>query len=125
MRGFLVDEDLPRSLAASLREHGHQAVDVRDVGLRGCADIDVFEYARRHGLTLITADLGFANEVVFPPADHFGVVLGRFPNSTPAPMLVLHVTQGLEAMAGEDLQSCIVVVEPGQIRVRRVGRPPS
>jgi len=32
--GFLVDEDLPRSLAGALRAAGHQALDARDVGLR-------------------------------------------------------------------------------------------
>jgi hypothetical protein len=32
---FLVDEDLPRSVGAVLREFGHEVVDVRDIGLRG------------------------------------------------------------------------------------------
>jgi hypothetical protein len=32
---FLTDEDVPRSTAKILRESGYDAVDVRDVGLRG------------------------------------------------------------------------------------------
>jgi len=46
---FLVDEDLPRALAASLRAAGHEATDVRDEGLRGEPDSRVFAFARERG----------------------------------------------------------------------------
>ena len=32
---FLVDEDLPRSACELLRTYGHEAANVRDVGMRG------------------------------------------------------------------------------------------
>ncbi|WP_334111040.1 DUF5615 family PIN-like protein [Thermodesulfitimonas autotrophica] len=35
---FLVDEDLPRSTAKALSAAGDEALDVRDVGLRGAKD---------------------------------------------------------------------------------------
>ena len=38
MARFLVDEDLPKSLARELVVVGHDAVDVRDVGSRGTPD---------------------------------------------------------------------------------------
>ena len=50
MLGFLVDEDLPRSLVSVLVEAGFQAHDVRDVGLRGKSDAEVF--AEQYLLTL-------------------------------------------------------------------------
>jgi predicted nuclease of predicted toxin-antitoxin system len=31
---FLIDADLPRSVAEVIRRHGHEAIDVRDIGLR-------------------------------------------------------------------------------------------
>ncbi len=37
---FLVDEDLPRSIDSLLQEYGHEAIDVRDIGLRGANDTD-------------------------------------------------------------------------------------
>jgi len=120
MPAFLVDEDLPRSLAVSLRDRGRDAIDVRDFGLRGSADAIVFQYARDHSLTIITADVGFANEIAFPPELHHGIVLCRFPNSVAAPMLVEHIIKGLEALADEDLRSATLVIEPGQIRLRRL-----
>jgi len=43
MTRYLVDEDLPRSLARRLGEAGVDAVDVRDVGLRGASDEQVLD----------------------------------------------------------------------------------
>lgn len=80
MPGFLVDEDLPRNLAALLRNAGFEAHDVRDVGLRGSSDSDVFAYAQTHGLCLVSADLEFGNLLLFPLGAHHGIVLVRFPN---------------------------------------------
>jgi predicted nuclease of predicted toxin-antitoxin system len=42
---FLTDEDIPRSTARILRDAGFDAVDVRDVGLRGKSDALVYAYA--------------------------------------------------------------------------------
>jgi len=47
MRGFLVDEDLPRSLAAALTAAGLEAVHVVDAGLRGQSDTQVLAEAIR------------------------------------------------------------------------------
>lgn len=66
MSRFLVDEDLPRSLAPALREAGFDTQDVRDVGLRGCSDAEVFARAQAEDRILLTADLGFANALAFP-----------------------------------------------------------
>jgi len=43
----VVDEDLPRSSAALLQSLGINAIDVRDVGLKGASDAEVFEYAQK------------------------------------------------------------------------------
>ncbi|MCI0551980.1 MAG: DUF5615 family PIN-like protein [Anaerolineae bacterium] len=42
---FITDEDIPRSTARVLCDAGFDAVNVRDVGLRGKSDAEVFEYA--------------------------------------------------------------------------------
>lgn len=40
MPTFVIDEDMPRSTAGVLAESGHEALDVRDCGLRGADDHD-------------------------------------------------------------------------------------
>ena len=56
MAGFLVDENLPRSLVADLEAAGHEATHVADVGLRGKPDVEVFGYAVANGLSIISVD---------------------------------------------------------------------
>src|SRR2546428_11891323 len=83
MPRFLIDEDLPRSLARELRAAGIFAEDVRELGLRGKSDDEILNYARAHALALVTADLGFGNILRFPPGSHAGIVVTRFPNEVP------------------------------------------
>ncbi|MCQ3935583.1 MAG: hypothetical protein DPW18_00915 [Chloroflexi bacterium] len=40
---FITDEDVPRSTARILRDASFDAVDVRDIGLRGKSDAEVFD----------------------------------------------------------------------------------
>lgn len=42
---FLIDENLPLSLAAELRALGHSAEHVRDAGMGGAKDPAVYAYA--------------------------------------------------------------------------------
>jgi predicted nuclease of predicted toxin-antitoxin system len=43
---FLIDASLPRSAGAVLRQLGHEATDVRDVGMRDAPDDIIAAYAR-------------------------------------------------------------------------------
>lgn len=56
---FLTDEDVPRSTARVLRDAGFDAVNVRDVSLRGKSGREVFAYAHREGRLLITVTWAF------------------------------------------------------------------
>jgi predicted nuclease of predicted toxin-antitoxin system len=51
---FLIDEDLPRLTKNLLQRHNHEAVDVRDIGLRGAKDYQIAAYAQSKGLCLVT-----------------------------------------------------------------------
>ena len=44
MPRFLIDEDMPRSLAKVLRAKGFEVLDVRDCGLRGRSDDVTMKY---------------------------------------------------------------------------------
>jgi predicted nuclease of predicted toxin-antitoxin system len=57
---FLIDAQLPPSLAAWLREAGHEAKHVEDVGLREAEDGTVWAHALQGGLIIITKDEDFA-----------------------------------------------------------------
>ena len=57
---FLVDAQLPPSLASALRDAGFSAVAVREVGLREAKDAEIWQYAIAHQMAIITKDEDFA-----------------------------------------------------------------
>lgn len=56
---LLFDENLSSELVESLQEEYPQSVHVRGVGLRGAHDDRIWEYARDHGLTIVSKDNDF------------------------------------------------------------------
>jgi len=56
---FVVDAQLPPALAAWLREKGHDAVAVREIGLREADDRDIWSYARAEQAIVVTKDEDF------------------------------------------------------------------
>lgn len=119
MAACLIDEDLPRSTAGALRQAGHTATDVRDVGLRGRSDDEVFVYAQARGLTLLTADMGFANILRFPLGTHAGIVVLRVPNELSTAELNRLLVHALAGLSAADLRGVLVIVEVGRTRIRR------
>jgi len=121
MLRFLVDEDLPRSLAIRLRAAGSPADDVRDVGLRGRPDGEVFAHGVAHGLTLLTADLGFANLLRFPLGTHRGIIVAHLPNEWTVGRINDAIVAALSTLPDAVGLGSLVIVEPGRIRLRRPG----
>lgn len=50
---FLLVANMPRSAAGAVQRLGHEAFDVREVGLGGAEDKQIAAYAKEHGLALI------------------------------------------------------------------------
>jgi predicted nuclease of predicted toxin-antitoxin system len=119
---FLIDEDIPRSTTAVLREAGHSVEDVRDVGLRGRSDQEVFQYAQSQGAALLTADKGFSSIVRFPLGTHAGILVVRVPDELPTQTINHEVLRALKDLEGEDLAGLLMVVEVGRTRIRRASR---
>jgi len=57
---FLVDAQLPPALAGWLREAGHEAQHVEDVGLREASDQTIWAHALQTGVIVVTKDEDFA-----------------------------------------------------------------
>lgn len=57
---FIVDAQLPPALAGWLRDVGHEALPVREIGLRDAEDEVIWEYARKAGAVIVTKDEDFA-----------------------------------------------------------------
>ena len=119
MQRFLVDEDVPRSTARVLRAAGYEAEDVRDVGLRGHPDSDVYAYAQAQAAVLVSCDKGFTNLLKFPVGSHAGIIVIRIPDESPPAQLNEELLRALAQLQQEALQGCLVILELGRIRLRR------
>lgn len=116
---FLVDADLPRGTAPLIVAFGHEAIDVRDIGLGSADDPDIAAHAKAEGLCLITGDFGFADIRNYPPADYFGIVVLELPRDATAKTILALVEGFLQQPAVLNrLPSRLAIVAAGRIRLR-------
>ena len=69
---FLIDADLPRSTKTLVEKFGHEALDVRDIGMGSAKDPVIASYAKNHQACLLTGDFGFADIRNYPPETYYG-----------------------------------------------------
>jgi predicted nuclease of predicted toxin-antitoxin system len=78
---FLIDAQLPPTLAKHLSSQGHEATHVADVGLTNASDKIIWSHAARTGAVLVTKDEDF---VMMRALDNEGpaVIWVRIGNTT-------------------------------------------
>lgn len=119
MLKFVIDEDMPRSTAKVLIENGFVCLDIRDYGLRGKTDEEIFEFAQKEKAILLTGDMGFSNIILFPPGTHHGILIVHFPTEVSTSELNKHISSAIRELSEKDLEGNLVILEPGRIRIRR------
>ena len=120
MARFVLDEDVPHSLAVSLRHAGHDASHIQEVGLKGAKDREVLDFAHSQRAALITADIDLADARALGGELHYGLVLLRMPPEMPARAVTMETIRLLERIGEEELRGSLLVLEPGRVRIRRI-----
>ena len=114
---FKIDENLPVSAAAILRDAGHEADTVFDQQLAGGEDQQLAERCRQEGRALVTLDLDFADIRAYPPSDYSGIVVLRPHAQELQP--ILHLVEAmLPLLAEEELPGNLWIVERTGVRLR-------
>lgn len=116
---FLLDASLPRLAGSLLQRLGHEAPDVRDIGLRHAPDDVIAAHAQRNQLTLVTRDFDFSDIRNYPPAAYAGIVVLQLPDDATA----AQVTKVLETFVGRadwlaQLPGHLAIVEGWRVRFR-------
>lgn len=115
----VIDEDLPRTLAETLSNLGFSVFDIRDHGLRGSSDDQIFNFAQKQKAVLFSGDLGFSNILTFPLGGHNGICILRFPNETSVQRIKGEVARLLSGLLAEDYSGNLIILTPGKLRIRR------
>ena len=116
---FLIDADLPRATGESLRRAGHDAFDVRDIGLGDAKDSAIAAYARAHQLCLLTGDFDFADIRNYPPHLYAGIVVFTIPRHATVAFILQLVDIFLQqTVVLSRLPGRLAIVEPGRVRMR-------
>ena len=113
-----LDENLPESLVATLSELGHDVDSVREEGLAGRLDADIWQAAQDSGRILITQDLDFSDIRTYAPGSHHGLILVRLrlPGRRALASRLLTIFQTLDV---ESWKRCFVLVSDRKLRIRR------
>jgi predicted nuclease of predicted toxin-antitoxin system len=117
---FLVDENLSPQLAESLREAGHDAVHVRDIGLASGDDVAVLAAAHEDARVLVSADTDFGGLLARTRAVLPSVILIRRLQqrraADQADLLLGHLPDIREELAA----GSVVVFDEDRLRIRRL-----
>jgi predicted nuclease of predicted toxin-antitoxin system len=121
---FLVDENMPRTLAPQIAELGFAVQDVRDIGLRARPDSEVMEAAIATDAIIITRDRGFANPKTWPTEFTAGMIFVDLPSNTPANIVNAGVLELIAKRLPVSLLGAITRVEPTRALSQIVRRRP-
>jgi predicted nuclease of predicted toxin-antitoxin system len=119
MPSFLVDEDLPRSLAHDLVLAGNPSSHVHDTGLATRPDREIFDYATSKNLAIITRDVGFSRLHRLSHGAHPGILICGFHKTITMEAIKATILRAIAALDPRDLPGALFVISPGNVRRRR------
>jgi predicted nuclease of predicted toxin-antitoxin system len=116
---LLLDQGLPLSAAALLRDEGIDTIHVGEIGMSAAEDADIIQRARDEDLTVVTLDADFHTLLALDVAITPSVIRIRIERLRAQALTLLLLTVIAECQ--EDLVAgAAITVEPGRIRIRRL-----
>ncbi|MCU0543020.1 MAG: DUF5615 family PIN-like protein [Oscillatoriaceae cyanobacterium Prado104] len=119
---FIVDENMPRSLANQIATLGFAVQDVRDIGLQGHSDTEVMEAAIASDAIIITRDRGFAEPRSWAEAFTAGVIFINLSDDTPAATVNSKVLELLANRLPVSLLGAFTILEAHRALSRPIRR---
>lgn len=114
---FLVDMNLPASLARALTQAGFPAAHVRERGLGAASDETIVDHARDRAEVIITNDLDFGRILAVQGTSTPSVVVLRLRDVRPDRIAQVLAAR-LPAVSDALMSGAIVLIDDGSVRIR-------
>jgi len=116
---FLVDANLPLSVAPRIRALGHEATDVREIAMGNSDDDVIARHARANAFCLITRDKDFGDIRNYPPGNYGGIIVLDLPDDfrTTEVLRILELFLSRQEWL-ERLPGRLAIVDPSRVRFR-------
>ncbi|MBL6992205.1 MAG: DUF5615 family PIN-like protein [Bacteriovoracaceae bacterium] len=112
---------MPRLTGDLLRSLNVDAFDVREIGLKGAIDEEIFEYAQKKGMIILSRDKEFGNIVKYPLGSHCGIIVARFPYTFVRRQISSTIKEFFIDIEKNKLQNSLIILEVGKYRIRTTG----
>ena len=101
-----------------LKSLGHDVLSIRDSGLSGISDDEVYQRACREKLVIVTMDKDFSRMFRFPPQKCGGIVVVKIYKRTVDETLSIFM-RFYESLQEKDILENLVIITPEGVRIKR------
>ena len=118
---ILADENIYEPIIGYLRNSGHDVISIRDSGLSGISDDDVYKRACAEKRVIITMDKDFSRTFRFPPEGCGGIIIVKLYKVT-VEEAFKHFKNYFAALKKDDITDNLIIVTQEGTRIRRSRR---
>ncbi len=115
---MFANENLFEPIIDFLRSRGHDVLSIRDSGLSGISDDEVYQRACKEKRVIITMDKDFSRMFRFPPEKCGGIIVVKIYKRTVDDTLLIF-KKFYESLQEKDIPENLIIITPEGVRIRR------
>lgn len=116
---FKLDENFGTRTQNFFSAEGYDVETVKDEGLQGCSDNQLYKTCCDESRCLVSLDLDFADVTRFPPYKTAGIAVIRIPKNPSLALLEQLISQLLKSLSKMSIENSLWIVEPGRTRIHQ------